>query len=225
MTACSVGNESYLRTSKFYNLVSVHATTLCLRWEGWDRVRGGTAPRDDAGGTNGGAAPECARSRAVAPAPAMAAAGLPHVDFSQIKTRSIERTLLPLVKQVCFVCMLSLLFVRISVIQIFVLFHARQSRETTPALRVGSPCWRRCFETDYKLGFYVPSKIVWYFGNITSCNRRCHVFESVFHVIWRLLLEFPAHVDYLLHKSAPPRSYRLRGRRFRKGLALVLPNL
>ncbi|CAH2050292.1 unnamed protein product, partial [Iphiclides podalirius] len=39
------------------------------------------------------------RARAVAPAPAMAAAGLPDIDLSQIKTRSIEKTLLPLVKQ------------------------------------------------------------------------------------------------------------------------------
>lgn len=101
-----------------YNLVNVHATTMCLRWEGCEGVRGGRGATWRCWGANGGAAAECARSRAVAPAPAMAAAGLSHVDFSQIKTRSIERTLLPLVKQVCFVCMLSLLFVRIPVIQI-----------------------------------------------------------------------------------------------------------
>ncbi|KOB74379.1 putative myosin IIIA [Operophtera brumata] len=42
----------------------------------------------------------CARTRAVASALAMAAAaGLPELDFTQIKTRSIERTLLPLIKQ------------------------------------------------------------------------------------------------------------------------------
>lgn len=46
------------------------------------------------------AAAACARTRAVAPALAMAAAGLPELDFTQIKTRSIERTLLPLIKQV-----------------------------------------------------------------------------------------------------------------------------
>ncbi|CAH0724794.1 unnamed protein product, partial [Brenthis ino] len=42
------------------------------------------------------------RARAVAPAPAMAAAGLPDVDINlpQIKTRSIEKTLLPLIKQI-----------------------------------------------------------------------------------------------------------------------------
>lgn len=49
---------------------------------------------------NGGAPPVCARTRAVASAPAMAAAGLPEFDLSQIKTRSVERTLLPLIKQV-----------------------------------------------------------------------------------------------------------------------------
>ncbi|KAL4702997.1 hypothetical protein ACJJTC_008775 [Scirpophaga incertulas] len=42
----------------------------------------------------------CARTRAVAPVPAMAVAGSPDVDLSEIKTRSIERTLLPLIKQI-----------------------------------------------------------------------------------------------------------------------------
>ncbi|CAB3239895.1 unnamed protein product [Arctia plantaginis] len=41
------------------------------------------------------------RPQIIAPAPAMAAAGLlPLVDLTQIKTRSIERTLLPLIKQI-----------------------------------------------------------------------------------------------------------------------------
>ncbi|XP_035448674.2 alpha-catulin isoform X5 [Spodoptera frugiperda] len=63
-------------------------------------ARAAVAPRDGARSANGGAGPACARSRAVAPAPAMAATGLPDVDLSQIKTRSIERTLLPLIKQI-----------------------------------------------------------------------------------------------------------------------------
>jgi hypothetical protein len=76
----------------------------CLRWAA-ETSAGRAGPRDEITLANEHAVAACARTRAVALAPAMAAAGLLDVDLTDIKTRSIERTLLPLIKQVCYKCM------------------------------------------------------------------------------------------------------------------------
>lgn len=74
---------------------------------------------------------------------------------------------------------------------------------TTPLNRVDGPSMTSHCSGD-KPQFYAPSKIVFYFRSVTYCNIMKYVYERVFHVNWRLLLEFPAHVDYLLHVGVAP---------------------